>query len=209
MTQILPRRCDINVSKFALGPTYEGKCTGTVSCFALSKASLRVMDGNVTFFSQPGTKAEGMVISYFLQLLSLEGTRYCLRGHKYIDSNICFSPSKTWEAVTALNVTVTRIDGSNVGAGVLRISWRYFLRQMRKLNSTVEVRISHSFSKTVKGRIQYRFHFRKMVRSTFCRGSQDQFIAFQSQGQLIAVMRHDKIRRSTLDSPAIGIRTHN
>ena len=144
MTQILPRRCDINVSKFALGPTYEGKCTGTVSCFALSKASLRVMDGNVTFFSQPGTKAEGMVISYFLQLLSLEGTRYCLRGHKYIDSNICFSPSKTWEAVTALNVTVTRIDGSNVGAGVLRRSIRARTRR-RIIKPSVELWPSPSF----------------------------------------------------------------
>jgi len=128
---MLQWRSGIDVFQDAPGPMYEGKCTGTVSCFALSKATLKVMDGKVSFFAQQAANAESRVISYFLQLLSLEGTQYYLHGHKHIDTNICFSLSKAWEATTTLNGTITRIDGSNVGAGVLRISWPYFRRQMR------------------------------------------------------------------------------
>lgn len=138
-----PWRSGIDVFTDAPGPTYEGKCTGTVSCFALSAATLRVIDGKVSFFAKQEANTESSVIPYFLRLLSLEGTQYCLHGHKNIDTNICFSLSKAWQATTTLNVTITRIDGSNVGAGVLRISWPYFRRQMRtfRMNSHFSVNL--------------------------------------------------------------------
>ncbi|KAJ6162957.1 hypothetical protein N7497_002936 [Penicillium chrysogenum] len=121
---------------------YQGTCTGTISCYALSKATLKIVDGTVDFFTPIQENAESSAISYHLKLLSIEGMEYHLEGHKLIDSSIAFSARKTWEATTTVNVNITRPDGTNVGAGALHISLLDFKKQMRTFRTTRDFQIS-------------------------------------------------------------------
>ncbi|PYH98060.1 FAD/NAD(P)-binding domain-containing protein [Aspergillus ellipticus CBS 707.79] len=118
------------------GLKYEGRCTGTVSCRALSRGTLRVVDGKVCFFVQPEGSAESTTMTYALELLSLEGTRYNLEGCKTIDSNVSFSVRKLWQATTQINIRIMRDGGQDAGAGVLRISRPSFRRQIRTFRTT-------------------------------------------------------------------------
>ncbi|KAJ5823412.1 hypothetical protein N7447_005752 [Penicillium robsamsonii] len=115
---------------------YQGICTGTISCHALSKSTLKIVDGKVDFFTPMEEEAESSAISYNLRLLSVEGIEYRLKGHKLINSNISFSASKTWEATTTVNVSITRLDGKNIGAGALHISLPDFKKQIRTFRTT-------------------------------------------------------------------------
>ncbi|GIK07468.1 hypothetical protein Aspvir_003134 [Aspergillus viridinutans] len=128
-------------SKDIRGSRYEGICTGTVSCFALSRATLKVLSGTVDFFTQVEASAELTTISYHLQLISVEGTQYRLEGRKDIDSNIAFSIRKTWEATTTVNVSIARLDGTKVGAGALHISLPHFQKQMRTFRMTKDFNV--------------------------------------------------------------------
>ncbi|CAI7568320.1 unnamed protein product [Penicillium glandicola] len=121
---------------------YQGTCTGTISCYALSKATLKIVDGTVDFFTPIEENSESSAISYNLNLLSVEGIQYRLKGHKLINSNISFSVRKTWEATTTVNVNITRPDGMNIGAGALHISLLDFKKQMRTFRTTTDFQIS-------------------------------------------------------------------
>ncbi|CAI7661418.1 unnamed protein product [Penicillium discolor] len=121
---------------------YQGTCTGTISCYALSRAALKIVDGTVDFFTPLKENAESSAISYHLRLLSAEGIQYRLEGHKLIDSKIAFSVRKTWEATTTVNVNITRLDGTNVGAGAVHISLLDFKKQMRTFRTTRVFQIS-------------------------------------------------------------------
>lgn len=121
---------------------YQGTCTGTISCYALSRAALKIVDGTVDFFTPLEDNAESSAISYHLKLLSVEGIQYHFEGHKLIDSNIAFSARKTWQATTTVNVNITRLDGTNVGAGALHISLLDFKNQMRTFRPTKVFQIS-------------------------------------------------------------------
>ncbi|KAJ5913560.1 CAZyme family AA3 [Penicillium tannophilum] len=113
------------------GSGYQGTCTGTVSCYALSAYTLKIVDGTVKFFTSIEEKAESSSISYQIQLLSLEGRQYYLEGHKAINSNMAFSVRKTWEATTTVNVSITGPDGARFGSGALHISLLDFQKQIR------------------------------------------------------------------------------
>jgi hypothetical protein len=125
----------LTISEY-LGSQYQGKCTGTVSCYALSATTLKIVDGAVGFFTPIEEKAESLAISYRLELLSTEGKQYHLEGYKIINSSIAFSIRKTWEATTTVNVHITRPDGTGVGSGALHISLRDFKRQIQTFRTT-------------------------------------------------------------------------
>ncbi|KAL3254715.1 hypothetical protein ABHI18_008743 [Aspergillus niger] len=123
------------------GLQYEAICTGTVACRGLSRGPMRVIDGKVRFFVQSKEQAESTTLTYSLQLLSLENIEYKLEGYKLIDSAAAFSIRGMWEATTKVNIHITRDDGLKVGAGVLRISWPSFLRQMKTFRPTEAFRV--------------------------------------------------------------------
>ncbi|KAJ6007019.1 hypothetical protein N7522_005370 [Penicillium canescens] len=113
---------------------YQGICTGTVSCHVLSRTTLKIVQGIVNIFTGEGD-AES-TISYHMKLLSIEGPEYYLEGHKLLSPTMAFSVRKTWEATTALNINITRLDGTQLGAGALHISLPEFQRQMRAFRTT-------------------------------------------------------------------------
>ncbi|OQD87806.1 hypothetical protein PENANT_c005G03118 [Penicillium antarcticum] len=119
---------------------YQGVCTGTVSCHALSRNTLRVIKGTVDFFTG-GAGAE-CTISYYMKLLSVEDLEYYLEGHKILNSSIAFSVKKTWKATTTVNVNITRPDGTQAGSGALHISLPEFTKQIRTFRTKVVDRSS-------------------------------------------------------------------
>ncbi|CAG8906406.1 unnamed protein product [Penicillium egyptiacum] len=121
---------------------YQGICTGTISCYGLSRATLKIVDGTVDFFTPMQENAESSAISYHLKLLSVEGIEYRLEGQKIINSNIAFSARKTWEATTTVNVNITRPDGKDVAEGAVHISLLDFKKQMRTFRTTKDFQIS-------------------------------------------------------------------
>ncbi|KAJ5150109.1 CAZyme family AA3 [Penicillium atrosanguineum] len=129
----------IEICRPQKGSGYEGKCTGTASCYALSTNTLKIVDGSVKFFTSIEDKPESSSISYQLQLLSVEGRQYHLEGRKVINSNIAFSVRKTWEATTTVNVSILRSDGAIVGSGALHISLLDFQKQIQTFRPTVSL----------------------------------------------------------------------
>lgn len=122
---------------------YEGICTGTVSCCALSAETMRVTEGKVRFFVQAETTAEATTITYSLHLLSLEGIIFHVEGHKVIDSAASLSPREMWKATTTVYLRIAREDLMKVGKGVLHISWPSFRQQMKTFCATepLELRV--------------------------------------------------------------------
>ncbi|KAF2790259.1 FAD/NAD(P)-binding domain-containing protein, partial [Melanomma pulvis-pyrius CBS 109.77] len=119
-------------------PSKASIATGTFACGALSQDPLLVLRGEVRFFTVNDEVSDGTNLDYKLTLLSTKGETYFLHGFKNIDSDMAFSGVKTWKATTTLFTTLTREDGSAVGRGILNISWRNFVNEMRSFRSSDE-----------------------------------------------------------------------
>jgi len=120
--------------------------TGTFSCGALSKDPLLVLRGEVQFFSTDEAISDGTNLAYKLTLLSTAGETYLLNGYKKIDSNMAFSVSSTWKATTTLYTTLTHLDGSLVGKGMLYITWRNFVSELETFGSTGRISVNSALS---------------------------------------------------------------
>ncbi|KAJ6568346.1 hypothetical protein DFH09DRAFT_983153 [Mycena vulgaris] len=117
-------------------PGYASLATGTFSCGALSKDPMLILRGEVQFFTVDDTISDGKNLVYKLTLLSTEGETYLMNGYKNIDSNLSFSAPNTWRATTTLYTTITRMDGSMVGRGILHVSWRNFMSELKSFGPT-------------------------------------------------------------------------
>lgn len=102
-----------------------------MSCYAISKRPLKVINGEVRFFTRPEEHAEMKAMEYSLHLLSVEGETYFLKGQKEIDSRLSFSFNTVWKATTTLNIRISQPGDIAVGSGILHISWPNFIRQVK------------------------------------------------------------------------------
>ncbi|CAG7934649.1 unnamed protein product [Penicillium olsonii] len=119
-----------------IGSGYQGICTGTVSCHALSKSTLKVGQGTLEFFTTVEESAEALAIVYHLELISVEGTTYHVEGRKFINSDMAFSIRRTWQATTTVHVSISRPDGTHAGSGAVHISLSDFKRQVQTFRTT-------------------------------------------------------------------------
>ncbi|KAL4894560.1 FAD/NAD(P)-binding domain-containing protein [Aspergillus ambiguus] len=116
---------------------YKGICSGTVSCSGLSQRTMKIESGSVVKFFVPDNKRpDSTSLTYTLQLISVEGRTYTLRGYKTIDSQVAFSIGRVWKATTTVSTRIIDTAGNTVGCGVLRISPYLFQRQMRTFRTT-------------------------------------------------------------------------
>jgi hypothetical protein len=124
--------------------------TGTFSCGALSPHPLMVRDGRVQFFTDDNQVFDGTNLIYKLTLLSTNGEMYLLSGYKTVNSIMAFSVPKTWKATTTLYTTITRLDGSLVGRGILNISWRNFVDEIESFGPTSTISSIRKFAGPLK-----------------------------------------------------------
>ncbi|KAJ7443324.1 glucose-methanol-choline oxidoreductase [Mycena galericulata] len=122
-----------------------------------------VLRGDVQFFTVDGTVADGTNLAYKLTLLSTAGETYLLKGYKEIDSSVAFSIPGTWKATKTLHTTITRIDGSMVGRGVLHVSWRNFESEVESFGTTT----SGSLLQKVIPSLRFLSYFARNVLSFF------------------------------------------
>lgn len=108
---------------------------GTFSCGTLSQNPLMIIDGTINFFIVDNSVSDSKNLVYDLMLASTEGKTYFFHGTKIIDSSIAFSMPRTWKATTTLYATITGLDGSLVGRGILNITIGDFIRELRSFRS--------------------------------------------------------------------------
>ncbi|PVH90904.1 FAD/NAD(P)-binding domain-containing protein [Periconia macrospinosa] len=132
--------------------------TGTFSCGALSPDPLIIHHGAVQFFTIDERISDGTNLTYKMHLLSTGGERYMLNGYKRVDSAMALSVSETWRATTTLYTTITRLDGSLVGRGILHISWRNFIDEMKSFGPTTH---STSILKKIASPLKFLAFFAK------------------------------------------------
>lgn len=105
--------------------------TGTFTCSALSKEPFMILRGEVQFFSPDTKTPDTKNLTYKFDMTGTDGRVLHFDGYKVVNSGIAFSPSRTWRATTTLYVTITNPDGSQVARGILHISKRNFLAEMK------------------------------------------------------------------------------
>lgn len=132
--------------------------TGTFSCGALSPDPLIVHYGAVQFFTGDEHVSDGTNLIYDIHLLSTDGETYLLSGYKKVDSTVTLSVSETWRATTTLYTSITRQDGSMIGRGILHISWRNFINELKSFESTTR---SNSIAKRISAPLQFLSFFIK------------------------------------------------
>ncbi|KAL4811603.1 hypothetical protein BDW67DRAFT_179441 [Aspergillus spinulosporus] len=135
LTVEIHRRVEANTRPSSTGPRYKGLCTGTVSCCALSRSTMRVMRGDLDFFVA-GNDSDATTLSYTLPLCTVEGRRLTLIGVKAIDHSAAFSIPRLWKATTIIRLRVLDSSNKSIGAGVVRIPLLSFWRQMRTFYTT-------------------------------------------------------------------------
>ncbi|KAL3470296.1 FAD/NAD(P)-binding domain-containing protein [Aspergillus californicus] len=123
-------------------PRYQGVCTGTVSCRALSRRTIIVMRGQVDFFVGAEDSTDSTKLIYTLPLRTVEGMEYTLVGYKTIDCSASFSVSRLWGATTVLHVLVKDSTHQRIGTGVLRIPFSSFRCQIRTFRTMEHFTIS-------------------------------------------------------------------
>jgi hypothetical protein len=130
----------LTVKAFRTGDgSYYGVSSGTFACGALSQDPLLVTGGTVDFFTVDADVADAVNLVYKLDLLATSGAKYAFHGYKRLDSAATFSVSRTWSATTTLFTTITGSDGSVIARGILRISIRNFISELRSFRSSSSV----------------------------------------------------------------------
>lgn len=114
---------------------FVGIAHGTFSCGVLSSEPLLVVNGSVQFFAVDKTVSDAKNLVYQLDLVSTTGEPYQLLGRKIIDPSITLSVSRTWLATTTLYTTITDSAGTTVARGILHLSLRDLISELRSLHS--------------------------------------------------------------------------
>jgi hypothetical protein len=107
--------------------------TGSFFCGALSRDPLLVTGGNVRFFTADEDVFDGANLIYDLELLDSQAKPFTLKGRKYINSSMAFSPRTAWRKTSTLHTHLTNGAGSTVGKGILRLSKINFLKELLSL----------------------------------------------------------------------------
>ncbi|KAL3461657.1 FAD/NAD(P)-binding domain-containing protein [Aspergillus heterothallicus] len=128
------------------GPKYKGECTGTVSCRALSQRTMRVISGELDFFSPGGEDADSTQLIYRLRLLSVEGVKYNITGYKTVNASTAWSTLGMWRATTTVNLQIFTDEEDAVGAGVARVALSSFTRQMLSFRSARDISVGAIFT---------------------------------------------------------------
>jgi cholesterol oxidase len=114
--------------------THPARIIGTVNAPVLSASPMTALEGDFNLFVVDDTAIDTRQMRYRMTLTSAEGARYIFRGVKLIRDDPGFD---VWSDTTTLYYTV--FDGESgraLGKGILQVTWRDFLRQMRTLEIT-------------------------------------------------------------------------
>src|SRR5262249_14186711 len=112
-------------------PGQSAKISGTVFAPQLSPHRLTVTAGRFTLLSRDVSQPETWQMRYNMNLLTEEGKRYALNGHKVIRKQ---GARRAWRDTTTLYTTLAEPDGTELGTGILHLRPIDFTRLVRTID---------------------------------------------------------------------------
>ena len=112
-------------------PKQEARISGTVLAPHLSPHRLTVTAGRFVLLARDRSQPETWRMRYDMNLLTEEGQRYALHGHKVIRKQ---GARRAWPDTTTLYTTLAGPDGAKLGAGILRLQPVDFTRLVRTID---------------------------------------------------------------------------
>jgi len=112
-------------------PEREARISGTVLAPELSPHRLTVTAGRFVLLARDESQPETWHMRYDMNLLSEEGQRYALHGHKVIRKQ---GARRAWRDTTTLYTTLAGPDGKQLGAGILHLQPIDFTRLVRTID---------------------------------------------------------------------------
>lgn len=125
---------EISPKKSADGVT--GRLSGTVLCSHLSNDQLMITNGSFRLFEPDEARCDRTAMEYRFIAITTNGDRLSVVGRKFLDPSVTLSPSKLWQATTTLFLNIDNMQGHTIGSGVLRLSLRSFVDQMRTMTTS-------------------------------------------------------------------------
>lgn len=111
----------------------DGRLSGTVRCPHISTDQLLITNGVFRLFEADQMRADLSTMEYRFDAIATNGERFPMVGRKLLSPSVNFSIPKVWQATTTLFLDVAGMDGRKTGSGVLRLSARNFVDQMRTM----------------------------------------------------------------------------
>jgi hypothetical protein len=129
---------DVEVSseEFAGHGKITGRLSGTVHRPLLSDDQLLITDGTFRLFEHGQTRANRSTMEYRFNVVTTDGGEFSMVGKKLLDPSVTLSCSKVWRATTTLFLGIKSTKRHIVGSGVLRLSVRNFVDQMRTMTTS-------------------------------------------------------------------------
>lgn len=129
---------DVAVSrdKHAARDKVSGRLSGTVCCSHLSTDQLVITDGTFRLFEADQARADLSTMEYRFDAVATNGERFYMVGKKLLSPSVTLSIPKLWQATTTLFLEVASTDGRKIGSGILRLSARNFVDQMRTMTTS-------------------------------------------------------------------------
>jgi hypothetical protein len=123
----------ISQDKQAAYGRLHGHLSGTACCPHLSNDQLLITNGLFRLFEADEARADLSAMEYRFDAIATNGERFHMMGRKLLGPFVTLSIPKVWQATTTLFLDVAGADGRRLGSGVLRLSARNFVDQMRTM----------------------------------------------------------------------------
>ncbi|MBE1549178.1 hypothetical protein GGC64_003202 [Mycobacterium sp. OAS707] len=155
-----------NLPAFLRDPSHRGRWSAAGSIPVLGGDIEGTGVGDFRLFQRAIRNEKGVREMVYDSIISVGDQTFCMRGRKYMEPS---PPWRLWPATTTLHVQLFPLAGERgqaVGAGILRLTLRDFVRQLLSMRITGKVRwydkLRHLFS-------FYRFFVSSLV-NTYLKG---------------------------------------
>lgn len=126
----------ISHDKHAAHDQFHGRLSGTVCCPHLGNDQLLITNGVFRLFEADQARADLSTMEYRFDAITTDNERFSMVGRKLLGSSATLSVPKVWQATTTLCLDVADTDGRKLGSGVIRLSMRDFVDQMRTMSTS-------------------------------------------------------------------------
>lgn len=142
--------------EYAVHGEATGRLSGTIRCSHLSTDQLMITNGTFRMFEPDQKRADLSTMEYEFDAIATNGMRFSMLGRKLLSPAVTLSASKLWQATTTLYIAIESMDDLDAGSGVLELSVKHFIDQMRTITTSGD---------DIYGQRAFLAHFLKMFAS--------------------------------------------
>ena len=155
-----------NLPAFIKDPIHKGQWSAAGEIPVLGGNLIGVGDGDFGLFRRAIRNGKGVRALVYDTVFTVGGRDYRMRGRKYVEPS---PPWRLWPATTTLYVQLFPMSGDTdkpIAAGVLRLTLRAFLRQLRSMEVLGDL---GRFDRRMQKLAFYRFFMTSLAR-TYIKG---------------------------------------